>query len=88
MNHYIIGKLLDKEKVDIFDVQTAVKENYPDFEDEEFDVMNAKETNAELLDEVCLSDDASEGLKYLGKRTQCSDLPQPFSRLLFCYWTI
>ena len=42
MDHYIIGKLLEEEKVDIFDVQKAVEENYPDFEDEEFDIMNAK----------------------------------------------
>ena len=71
MDHYIIGKLLEEEKVDIFDVQKAVEENYPDFEDQEFDVTKGQGpwTNEELLDEICLSDDASEGLKYLGKRT-------------------
>ena len=68
MDYYIIEKLLDYEKVDIFDVQKAVEENYPDFEDQEFDVTKGRGpwTNAELLDEICLSDDASEGLKYLG----------------------
>ena len=71
MDHYIIGKLLEEEKVDIFDVQKAVEENYPDFEDQDFDVTKGQGpwTNAELLDEICLSDDASEGLKYLNKRT-------------------
>ena len=58
----------------MFKRQKAVDENYPDFEDVKCDVANAEGqgpwTNAELLDEVCLSDDASEGLKYLGKRTQ------------------
>ena len=42
MDHYIIGKLLEEEKVDIFDVQRAVEENYPDFEDEEFDVTKGQ----------------------------------------------
>ena len=42
MDHYIIGKLLEEEKVDIFDVQKAVEENYPDFEDEEFDVTKGQ----------------------------------------------
>ena len=67
MDHYIIGKLLEEEKVDIFDVQKAVEENYPDFEDQDFDVTKGQGpwTNAELLDEVCLSDDASDGFKYL-----------------------
>ena len=64
MDHYIIGKLLEEEKVDIFDVQKAVEGNYPDFEDEKFDFINAEGqgpwTNAELLDEVCLSDDAQK----------------------------
>ena len=41
------------------------------FEDHEFDVTKGQGpwTNAELPDEICLSDDASEGLKYLDKRT-------------------
>ena len=57
MDHYIVGKLLDEEEVNIFDVQTAGEENYPDFEDEEFDVTKGQGqwTNAELLDECCLS---------------------------------
>ena len=57
----------------MFKRQKAVEENYPDFEDVKCDVANAEGqgpwTNAELPDEICLSDDASEGLKYLDKRT-------------------
>ena len=48
----------------------ALKAILAHFEDQEFDVTKGQGpwTNAELLDEVCLSDDALEGLKYLGKR--------------------
>ena len=65
MDHYIIGKLLDEEKVDIFDVQKAVEENYPDFEDEEFDVTKAIDqgpwSNADLLAKQCKSIDSTLG---------------------------